>query len=177
MNLKEALDALLSGQEIPPDVRELLARFDPESLKEELSSLRSQLEEQENAKLSTEELLKKQLNNALSEKEELRKQHETLQRTTLIRQLAAEYGCEDPDYLDFLARKENVDLQNQETAAEFLRNTAMSRPYCFRSPVQPGSGPGARSGETPVTGDNANSAGSDRISRIVCSLNSAPEMA
>ena len=176
MNLKEALDALLSGQEIPPDVRELLARFDPESLKEELSILRSQLEEQENAKLSTEELLKKQLSNALSEKEELRKQHETLQRTTLIRQLAAEYGCEDPDYLDFLARKQEVDLQNREEADEFLRETALNRPYCFRAPVQPGSGSGSHPGRYSAAEENAGYPGNDRISRIVSSLNSAPAM-
>ena len=75
MNLKEALDALLSGREITPVARELLSDFDPEALKEELGALRSQLEEQENAKLSAEELLKKQLNTALSEKEELLRQH------------------------------------------------------------------------------------------------------
>lgn len=174
MNLKEAIDALLSGQAISPDARELLARFDPEALKEELSTLRSQLEEQENAKLSTEELLKKQLSNALSEKEELRKQHETLQRTTTIRRLAAEYGCEDPDYLDFLARKQEVDLQNKEAASEFLRETARNRPYCFRAPVQPGSGSGTHSQNYSPAEEFAGIPGNDRISRIVSSLNSAP---
>ena len=57
MNLKEALDALLSGREIPPDAREQLTNFDPESLREELSSLKVRFEEQENAKLTAEELL------------------------------------------------------------------------------------------------------------------------
>lgn len=174
MNLKEAIKALLSGRDIPPETRELLARFDPEALKEELSALHSQLEEQENAKLSTEELLKKQLDTALSEKEELRQQHETLLRTTLVRQLAAEYGCEDPDYLDFLARKQNVDLKDSEAAAEFLRGAVRNSPYCFRASVQPGSGSGTQT-ENPFPAEEGEP-GSDRISRIVSSLNSAPAM-
>ena len=169
MNLKEALDALLSGREITPAARELLSDFDPEALKEELGALRSQLEEQENAKLSAEELLKKQLNTALSEKEELLRQHELLERSTSIHKRAAEYGCEDPDYLDFLARKQAVDLKDPAAAAEFVRSAAQMKPHCFRAPLQPGSGTGfpAVAPETPP-------AGADRISRIVSSLDTAP---
>ena len=171
MNLKEALDALLSGREIPPDTRELLAGFDPESLKEELSTLRNRLEEQENAKLTAEELLKKQLNAALSEKEELRKQHDDLERSTRVRQLAAEYGCDDPDYLDFLARKQNVDLNDQRAVGEFLSRTLQSRPYCFRASLHPGSGSGGSAEEFPHP---AAGEGNDRISRILNRLDSAP---
>ena len=142
MNLKEALDALLSGREIPPDSREQLSGFDPEALREELSTLRSQLEEQENAKLSAEELLKKQLSAALSEKEELRQKHDLLERSTRIRRLADETGCEDPDYLDFLAQKQQVDLTDSSAVGEFLSRTLESRPYCFRASLRPGSGSG-----------------------------------
>ena len=168
MNLKEALDALLSGREITPGARELLATFDPEALQEELGALRSRLEEQENAKLSAEELLKKQLNAALSEKEELLRQHELLERSTNIHKLAAEYGCEDPDYLDFLAGKQNIDLKDPAAAAEFVRTAAQTKPYCFRAPLQPGSGSGV-----PAAAPDTSGAGQDRISRIISSLDTA----
>ena len=171
MNLKEALDALLSGREIPPDARELLAGFDPELLKEELSNLKSQLEEQENAKLSAEELLKKQLSAALSEKEALQQKHDLLARATSIRRLAEQSGCVDPDYLDFLAGRQNVDLDDSQAVEQFLSQMLNSRPYCFKSALHPGSGSGTRSEEpfhaAPVSGN-------DRISRILHRLDSAP---
>lgn len=170
MNLKEALDALLSGREIPSDVREQLAGFDPESLREELSTLRSQLEEQENAKLTSEELLKKQLAAALSEKETLQKRHDTLERNALISRLAAESGCEDPEYLDFLAARENVDLKDQNAAAEFIARAVQRSPHFFRASLHPGSGTGTGTGYTA----SRPAANSDRISRIVSSLDSAP---
>ena len=172
MNLKEAIDALLSGREITPDAREQLTGFDPESLREELGSLRSKLEEQENAKLSAEELLKKQLNAALSEKEELLEKHKSLERAARISQLAAESGCEDPDYLDFLASKEKVDLQDNGAVSEFISRTLQNRPNFFRTSLHPGSGTGAQFNELQHTRPEP---GSDRISRIVSSLDSAPE--
>lgn len=171
MNLKEALDALLSGREIPPDAREQLTNFDPESLREELSTLKVRFEEQENAKLTAEELLKKQLEKALSEKEELQQQHEVLERNALIRELAACSGCEEPDYLDFLARKENVDLKDQQSAEAFLARTIRNRPNFFRASLHPGSGPGS-CGESASLLPRAER--SDRISRILNSLDSAP---
>ena len=171
MNLKEAIDALLSGREITPDAREQLSRFDPESLREELSTLRSQLEEQENAKLSAEELLKKQLSTALSEKEALQPKHDLLERSTQIRRLADETGCEDPDYLDFLAQKQHVDLKDTHAVGEFLTRTLQSRPYCFRASLHPGSGSGTPAGSDPRPLADS---GDDRISRILCRLDSAP---
>lgn len=173
MNLKEALDTLLSGGEIPTDAREQLSGFDPESLREELSTLRSQLEEQENAKLSAEELLKKQLSTALSEKEALQQKHDLLERTTRIRRLADETGCEDPDYLDYLAQKQHVDLKDTRAVEEFLSRTLQSRPYCFRASLHPGSGSGAPAGAVPRT---APAPDGDRISRILSCLDSAPAL-
>ena len=173
MNLKEAIDALLSGREITPDAREQLTGFDPESLREELSSLQSKLEEQENAKLSAEELLKKQLNAALSEKDELLKKHETLERAARISQLAAESGCEDPDYLDFLASKEKVDLHDNGAVSEFISRTLQKRPNFFRTPLQPGTGNGSRFRDARPLPPGT---GGDRISKIVSSLDSVPEL-
>ena len=173
MNLKEAIDALLSGREITPDAREQLTGFDPESLREELSSLQSKLEEQENAKLSAEELLKKQLNAALSEKDELLKKHKSLERAARISQLAAESGCEDPDYLDFLASKEKVDLQDKGAVSEFISRTLQKRPNFFRTSLQPGSGTGTPLREMQHALPEPCG---DRISKIVSSLDSAPEL-
>ena len=173
MNLKEALDTLLAGGELTPESREMLARFDPEALREELSNLKSQLEEQENAKLSAEELLRKQLESALSEKETLLKQQQTLERSVMIRQMADRSGCEDPDYLDYLACKEEVDLNDPDLRESFLARTMERCPNFFRTSLHPGSGsawsrvPAA----LPPSGE-----GCDRISRILHSLDSAPEI-
>lgn len=173
MNLKEALDTLLAGGELTPESREMLARFDPEALREELSTLKSQLEEQENAKLSAEELLRKQLESALSEKETLLKQQQTLERNAMIRQMADRTGCEDPDYLDYLARKEEVDLNDPALRESFLARTMERCPNFFRTSLHPGSGSagGRDLAQLSPSGERC-----DRISRILHSLDSAPEI-
>lgn len=172
MNLKEALDTLLAGNELPAESREMLARFDPEALREELSSLRGKLEEQENAKLSAEELLRKQLDAALSEKETLLKQQQSLERNVMIRDLAARSGCDDPDYLDYLARKEEIDLKDPAVTEKFLARTMERCPNLFRASLHPGSGPaGEKEGSLfPVSAP----CDGDRIGRILHSLESAP---
>lgn len=172
MNLKDAINALLAGEEIPPAARQMLSEFDPESLNSELSAMRNRLEEQENAQLTAEELLKKQLSEALSQRDAIEKRHHLLERRNRIRELAAESGCEDPEYLDFLAEKAGVDLEDSCAAAEFIDRAAKNSPHCFRAPLNPGSGSGiiGTIPHLPETPD-----GNDRIGRIVRSLGSAPD--
>jgi hypothetical protein len=174
MNLKEAIDALLSGREISPELREQLTGFDPESLREELNVLRSKLEEQENAQLTAEELLKKQLETALSEKEELQQRHAALERSAMIRRLADKSGCEDPDYLDYLAGKEKVDLSDGAATEAFLARMAERCPAFFRTSLHPGSGVDQKAALLKGTPDPA--AGGDRISRILRHLETAPAL-
>ena len=174
MNLKDAIRALLAGEEIPAPLRQQLSGLDPESLNEELSTLRRQLEEQENAKLSAEELLKKQLSAALSERDALLTRHKALERRDLIRKLAEKSGCEDPEYLDFLAERQGVDLEDEEAASAFLAEAAKQSPHCFRASVNPGSGaaaPALPGGALPEDGSRE-----DRIGRLVRQLSSAPEI-
>lgn len=172
MNLKDAIGALLAGEEIPAPLRQQLSGLDPESLNEELSTLRRQLEEQENAKLSAEELLKKQLSAALSERDALLTRHKALERRDLIRKLAEKSGCEDPEYLDFLAGKQGVDLEDEQAASAFLAEAAKQSPHCFRASVNPGSGTAAPAlpGVT-VAEDEFRE---DRIGKLVRQLSSAP---
>lgn len=174
MNLKDAIGALLAGEEIPAPLRQQLSGLDPESLNEELSALRRKLEEQENAKLSAEELLQKQLNAALSERDALLSRHKALERRDLIRKLAEKSGCEDPEYLDFLAERRKVDLENEEAASAFLAEAARQSPHCFRASVNPGSGtaaPALPGGSAPEDEFRE-----DRIGKLVRRLNSAPEI-
>ena len=172
MNLKDAIRALLAGEDIPAPLRQQLSGLDPESLNEELSTLRRQLEEQENAKLSAEELLKKQLSAALSERDALLTRHKALERRDLIRKLAEKSGCEDPEYLDFLAERQKVDLEDEQAASAFLAEAARQSPHCFRASVNPGSGAAAPTlpGGT-VPEDEFRE---DRIGKLVRQLNSAP---
>lgn len=174
MNLKDAIRALLAGEEITPDLRRQLSEFDPESLNEELSGLRNKLEEQENAQLSAEELLKKQLSEALSQRDDFEKRHRQLERRNRIRELAEQSGCEDPEYLDFLAARAGVDLEDPGAAAEFIDRAVKNSPHCFRAPLNPGSGSGIAGTDIPHL--PASPDGSDRIGRIVRSLGSAPEI-
>ena len=174
MNLKDAIGALLAGEKIPDTLRQQLSGLDPESLNEELNTLRRRLEEQENAKLSTEELLKKQLSEALSERDALQTRHRALERRNLIRALADRSGCEDPEYLDFLAERQHVDLENEEAAAAFLERAAKSSPHCFRTSLNPGSGSGVPAGHVLPADDRGGHIPGDRISRLVRQLNSVP---
>ncbi|MBR2373966.1 MAG: hypothetical protein IKA87_07025 [Lentisphaeria bacterium] len=172
MNLKDAINALLTGGSIPDVLRQQLAELDPESLITELNGLRTQLDEQENAKLTAEELLKKQLAEALSERDDLQKRHRLLERHNRIRELAEQSGCEDPEYLDFLAERQGVDLEDSGAAAEFIDRAARRSPHCFRTALNPGSGSGITGSIIPHLPENSD--GSDRIGRIIRSLGSAP---
>lgn len=144
MNLKELIQRSLDGEELSAEERSCLENFDPDITGKELQEL--QLEY-----------------SALQER------HTELQRSCQIEKIAAETGCTDPGYFDYLARKHDLDLTDSEAVSKFASDIARISPGCFQARITPGAArtlPASAPGES--SGNNH-----DRIGRIIDSLNSA----
>lgn len=145
MNIKELIKKTISGEELSPEETAVLENFDPASPGEELTQLQA-------------------------EYDELQMRHQELQRSCKIEKIAAETGCTDPDYFDFLARKHNIDLEDSNAVKLFAAEVAGKSPGCFHARITPG--PSHPLPEM-FQHNNADSiSGNDRIGRIVNSLNS-----
>ena len=166
MNIKPLIAKLLRSEELNALERAELEKFDPDALK-------SKLDELERAKLTREEALQQDLAAARSERDTLRAECGALIRRERINSIAAEAGCTEPEYLDFLAARREVALDDAEAVKTFLAEVENSNPHCFRSRLRSGSGGVAAAASTPVRG--ANSEFPDRIGEIVSALGGAPE--
>ena len=173
MNIKYLIKRALNGENLEPEERIELENFDPDTLLNELCSTRSQLESLENEKLSHSERLQKELDLLKQEHSRLNATHQELQRQYRIEKISAEIGCTDAGYFDFLARKNNIDLEARDAVMEFASGLAKNSPGCFQARITPGSSavlPENYRSEAPA---DANFTAPDRISRIMDSLNSA----
>ena len=144
MNIKDLIKRTLDGEELSSEERSVLSSFDPESAATELENLKT-------------------------EYAELQTLHAELQRSCRIEKIAAETGCTDPGYFDYLARKHDIDLEDNEAVLKFAADTARTSPGCFQARITPGPAavrPAAVSGADELSG-------ADRIGRIMNSLNSA----
>ena len=164
MKLKDLITKALNGAELNALERAELEKFDPDALK-------ARADEAERARLSHEEALQRDLDAANAERETLQKERDALVRRNRIGALAADSGCTDPDYLDFLARKAELDLDDEAAVREFLARTERETPYCFRSRLKPGTGAAAPVGKTAGNKPSA----PDRIGAIAEALVGAPE--
>ena len=166
MNLKPLIAKLLRREELNALERAELEKFDPDGLQ-------SKLEELERAKLSREEALEQDLAAAESERDALRAECGALIRRERINSIAAASGCTEPAYLDFLASRREVALDDAEAVKAFVAEVERDNPHCFRSRLRAGSG------GSPADGDGAPArpaAGPpDRIGEIVSALGAAPE--
>ena len=89
-------------------------------------------------------------------------------------QLCDQLHCTDPDYLEFCARKNNIDVNDDDAMRAFAAELAQNSPGCFQAHIVPGS----NAGNTPVSLPDAGGSRNvpcDRIGSIVASLNDAPE--
>ena len=172
MNIKELIRRAVNGDILNDTEKNELENFDPEALQEELKCARNTLEAMENEKLSHTERLEKDLETLRQNHSRLSGEYQELQRQYRIEKLAEEFGCTDPGYFDFLARKSGIDLEDRESVKNFAAGVAERSPGCFRARISPGSAginPADASGN-----QNVNPACShDRIGRIMDSLNSA----
>jgi len=165
MNIKPLIAKLLRSEELNALERAELEKFDPDAL-------RAQLDELERSKLSREEALQQDLAAALADRDTLRAECAALVRRERINSIASAAGCTEPEYLDFLAARRNVALDDAEAVKTFLAEVENSNPHCFRSRLRSGSG-GVAAAAPPIRGANAEFP--DRIGEIVSALGGAPD--
>ena len=97
--------------------------------------------------------LRNELANAINERDAARNQLAAANRKTRIDALAAKHRFCDPEYLDFLARKENVNLDHEEEINSFIQKITGEKPRFFELDLNPGAGGGAN---YPVTSNPFN---------------------
>ena len=163
--IKETIAKALRGEELNALERAELENFDPEALQQKIDEL-------ERAKLTREEALQHDLDAAQAERDALRTERDTLRRRNRIDAIARESGCDHAEFLDFLAGKENVDLEDGKAVAEFVARAEHDNPALFRSRLRPGSG-GTAAQAVPDRPRRA--AAPDRIGAIVEALDGVPE--
>lgn len=163
MNIKPLIAKLLKHEELNALERAELENFDPDVLQ-------SKLDELERSKLSREEALQQDLAAVQAERDKLRAECGALVRRERIGAIAAESGCTEPEYLDFLAARREVALDDPAAVKEFLAEVESANPHCFRSRLRPGSG-GPPVAEPPASQPDT----PDRIGGIISALGEAPE--
>ena len=163
--LKETIAKALRGEALNALERAELENFDPDALSQKL-------EELERAKLTREEALRHDLDAAVKERDEIRAERDELRRKNRIGAIARDSGCDNAEFLDFLANKAQIDLDDDQAVARFVANAEHDHPALFRSRLQPGTGGAAvpAPGATPASAEVP-----DRIGAIVAALGGAPE--
>jgi hypothetical protein len=110
--------------------------------------------------------------NALSqERDQLRTEHSALKRGQKLREVAQKYSCGDPDFLDFLAARDGVDLEDDRAVNGLIEQMRQNNPHCFYSRIRSGGGtvPAVRPAGIDDIPEH------DRIGRIAASLAGLPE--
>ncbi|MBO5766634.1 MAG: hypothetical protein J6S24_10115 [Lentisphaeria bacterium] len=169
MSIKNIISKLLSGSQPDAEERAELERFDPEKLLSEISDLRARAEAGEREKLSEKERLELDIANISKERDQLKTAHDTMLRRNHLRELSAKSNFSDPDYLDFLAGKEELDLADAAACDNFIEKLRREKPEAFSSTLKSGSG----SGNTPGFYDRSPLVHEDQISRIISELENA----
>lgn len=192
MKLRAIINKALKGEELNALERAELERFDPEALETRavnaetlLKEAQEKLDAAEQDKMTEAEKLKKRLSQmeeklkasedagklAENDRDEARQELAALIRKNRIGELAAKHKCEDPEYLDFLAQKRGVDLNDEAKAADFMESLKKEAPKYFAADVKSGAEiPPAK----PQQENNVRAG--DRIGAIMQSLNNAPEV-
>ncbi len=166
MNIKPLIAKLLRREELNALERAEVEKCDPDAL-------RAKLDELERSKLSREEALQQDLAAAESERDRLRAECGALIRRERIRAIAAEAGCTEPEYLDYLAARREVALDDPEAVKSFLAEVEEANPHCFRSRLRSGSG--GTTAVEPAAAPTGSGGCPDRIDEIVSALGGAPE--
>lgn len=150
MDLKKLIGKLLESDSLNPLERAELEGFDCESLSpENLDRLR-----REHAAI----------------KEELT----GLRRRAALEKLCAELHCTDPDYLEYRARREQVDMNDPEAVRRFAAGLEKTSPGCFQAHIVPGSSAGTPADDPGTSGGEGNFPG-DRIGELAASIGDAPD--
>ena len=106
------------------------------------------------------------------ERDQLKTEHAELKRGQLLQDIAKKFNCSDPEFLDFTAAKNDLDLNDAEAVAALMDNMQKNSPHCFYSTVRSG---GGELENLPQHTSVPDLPGHDRIGRIAASIARAPE--
>lgn len=148
MNYNALIRKLLAQEELNALERAELENFDADTLVEEKKAL-------------------------TLERDQLKLEQTHFKRGEQLRKIAERFRCSDPDYLDFLASRSNLDLENEKSVADFIGEMQKNSPHCFYSTIRSGGGNALPTGEG--ANENIEIPAYDRIGRIAASLVHAPE--
>ena len=112
-------------------------------------------------------------NDLTRERDQLKSEQAGFKRGEQLRKIAEHFHCSDPDYLDFLASRNDLDLADEKAVRDFVSNMQKNSPHCFYSTVKSGGGTAAPAVEN--NAGNVEIPSYDRIGRIAASLVHAPE--
>lgn len=146
MNYNQIIKKLLAGEEINALERAELENFDADSLISEKDSV-------------------------IRERDQLKVEHQSIKRRQQLQEIAGRFNCSDPDFLDYLAARHQLDLNDEQAVNDFLAGMQKSSPHCFYSSIKSGGG------EIPVISSAADGSAiheQDRIGRIAASLAHVP---
>ncbi len=108
------------------------------------------------------------------ERDSLFQELETLRKRNRMEKLCAQLHCTDPDYLEFCARRSNIDTGDDEAMRRFAGELAAVSPGCFTAHIVPGSSAGS-SPDSPPGACGRETSPCDRIGSIAVSISEAPE--
>ena len=143
MNLNPLWKKAVVSSTLSDSEKEALYQIDPDALRQSVSALQKQLDDAENAQLSETEKLQKELTKVRDERETLDRNYRALFRQHRIAAIARKFGCAEPDYLDFLAARSSVDLEDDAAVAAMVGQLQKSHPFAFVSQLKSGGGAGS----------------------------------
>ncbi len=139
MSIDLVLGKIFAGENLDEADWETLKSGDPDAWQSGISAWQSRRSAGKNPEA---ESLHRQLQQALSERDDWQKKFATLRRDHRIAEIARTSGCEEVEYLDFLARKSEIDLDDPAAVETFLAQLRESHPGCFASQLKSGGGSG-----------------------------------
>ncbi|MBE6370784.1 MAG: hypothetical protein E7055_01755 [Lentisphaerae bacterium] len=183
MDIKEILKKIAEGKTLTDEEKEFIGKFDPESTDripksrldaeiakkkeaEKVENLEANgLSEADKAKKDSEKQLaklQKQVDDLTKERDEARRQITARDFTAEVGKLASAHKFDNPEYLEYLITKKQLDLKDEAAVSQFFKELETSVPSHFQSDAHPGSG----SGPGKETSSNA-AAGQQRIKELL----------
>ena len=162
---KSRLDAeIAKKKEAEKKVEDLQKQVD--ELNEKMETIEANgLSEADKAKKESEKQLsklQKQVETLTKERDEALQQLTARDFTAEVGKLASAHKFDNPEYLEYLITKKQIDLKDEDAVSAFFKDLETSAPSHFQSDAHPGSG----SGPGKETQTNA-AAGQQRINELL----------
>lgn len=189
MKIKELIAKVLSGEEMTDDELNFLrdytepengnripkARLDQEiarkkELESKVNELSSQLEELQNSDLSETEKNRKVIENlsrrieSLSqERDRIESEKKDIQFRNQVTNTAVSHNFDDSGYLEYLLKRENLDIGDSDAVNEFMDSLKSSSPKLFKIDVNQGGAGSSFGGTADEYSEARNSKNIDRM--------------